>query len=70
MKNSNDTSWDRTSDLPSCSAAPEPLCYPTAVPHIFVMHKIFSVTEHLEMWQHFKNFEVANDKFNVVKDCT
>ena len=22
MKNSNDTSWDRTSDLPICSAAP------------------------------------------------
>jgi len=27
MKNSNDTSWDRTSDLPICSTAPEPLCY-------------------------------------------
>jgi len=23
MKNSNDTSWDRTSDLPICSMAPE-----------------------------------------------
>jgi len=27
MKNSNDTSWDRTSDLPICSTAPKPLCY-------------------------------------------
>ena len=27
MKNSNDTSWDRTSDLPICSSAPQPLCY-------------------------------------------
>ena len=27
MKNSNDTSWDRTSDLPICSTAPQPLCY-------------------------------------------
>jgi len=25
MKNSNDTSWDRTSDLPICSTAPWPL---------------------------------------------
>ena len=24
---SNDTSWDRTSDLPICSTAPKPLCY-------------------------------------------
>ena len=27
MKNSSDTSWDRTSDLPICSTAPSPLCY-------------------------------------------
>ena len=27
MKNSNDTSCDRTSDLPICSTAPKPLCY-------------------------------------------
>ena len=27
MKNSIDTIWDRTSDLPICSAAPLPLCY-------------------------------------------
>ena len=27
MKNSNDTIWNRTSDLPICSTAPEPLCY-------------------------------------------
>ena len=27
MKNSNDTSWDRISDLPICSTAPLPLCY-------------------------------------------
>ena len=26
MKNSNDTNWDRTSDLPICSTAPWPLC--------------------------------------------
>jgi len=32
MKNSNDTSWDRTNDLLICSAAPWPLCYPTVVP--------------------------------------
>jgi len=24
MKNCNDTSWDRTSDLPICSTAPQP----------------------------------------------
>ena len=24
---STDTSWDRTSDLPICSTAPQPLCY-------------------------------------------
>ena len=27
MKNSNDTIWNRTSDLPICSTAPYPLCY-------------------------------------------
>jgi len=27
MKNSNDTSWDRTSDIPICSTTPQPLCY-------------------------------------------
>jgi len=27
MKNSNDTIWNRTSDLPICSKTPEPLCY-------------------------------------------
>ena len=27
MKNSNDTIWDRTSDLPICSTAPYPLCH-------------------------------------------
>ena len=26
MKNSNDTIWDRTIDLPICSTAPLPLC--------------------------------------------
>jgi len=25
MKNSNDTGWNRTSDLPICSTAPKPL---------------------------------------------
>ena len=27
MQNSNDTSWDRTNDLPICSRALKPLCY-------------------------------------------
>jgi len=27
MTNSNDTTWDRKSDLPICSTAPSPLCY-------------------------------------------
>ena len=27
MKNSNDTTWNRTSDLPICNTAPYPLCY-------------------------------------------
>jgi len=27
MKNSNDTIWNRTSDLPICSTTPSPLCY-------------------------------------------
>jgi hypothetical protein len=27
MKNSNNTMWDRTSDLPICSALPKPLCH-------------------------------------------
>jgi len=27
MKHSSDTIWNRTSDLPICSAVPYPLCY-------------------------------------------
>ena len=27
MKNSNDTTWDRTSDFTICSTTPSPLCY-------------------------------------------
>ena len=27
MKNSSDTIWNRTSDIPICSTAPSPLCY-------------------------------------------
>ena len=27
MKNSSDTSWDRTSEIHICSTAPQPLCY-------------------------------------------
>ena len=27
MKNSNDTTWNRTTDLPICSTAPSPLCH-------------------------------------------
>ena len=30
MKNFNDTIWNRTSDLPICSAAPHPLCHQVA----------------------------------------
>jgi len=28
MKNSNDTIWNRTRDLPACSAVPQPTAYP------------------------------------------
>jgi len=36
MKNSNDTIWNRTSDLPICSTAPWPLCH-RGPPHCFVL---------------------------------
>ena len=38
---STDTGWDRTSDLPNCSTAPWPLCYPTAVPCPAALYRIF-----------------------------
>ena len=30
MKNSNDTIWNRTRDLPACSAVPQPTALPRA----------------------------------------
>ena len=36
MKNSNDTIWDRTSDLPICSTAPQTLCY--RGPQLVIIH--------------------------------
>jgi len=41
LKNSNDTSWDRTSDLPICSQHLNHCA--TAVPHIYIMHNHSSV---------------------------
>ena len=35
MKNSNDTSWDRTSDLPICSTEPCPLCHRGPKPKLY-----------------------------------
>jgi len=41
MKNSNDTIWNRTSDLLICSTAPEPLCY-RGPPYIYI-YRAFSI---------------------------
>ena len=43
---SNDTSWDRTSDLPICSTAPSPLCYrgPQFILSIFINLYMFRTT--------------------------
>jgi len=36
MKNSSDTSWDRTSLLPICSMAPKLLCYRSPLYHMSI----------------------------------
>ena len=36
MKNSNDTIWNRTSDLPICGTAPKTLCH--RGPHFFTVN--------------------------------
>ena len=41
MKNSNDTSWHRTSDLPICSTAPSPQCH--RGPQHFTVYSSISV---------------------------
>jgi len=46
MKNSNDTSWDRTSNLPICSTAPLPLC------HRGHMHTLHTHTPHTHTHTH------------------
>jgi len=38
LKNSNDTIWNRTSDLPICNTAPEPLSYRGPLPNHVVGH--------------------------------
>ena len=49
IKNSNDNIWNRTSDIPICSAAPQPLCY--SGPRIYVgqIIKRNSKTKHGEV---------------------
>jgi len=37
MKYSNDTTWNRTRDLPACSAVPQPNVPPVACPHNIIM---------------------------------
>ena len=39
MKNSNDTSWDRTSELPICSTAPYPLSYRDPLTYVYISYK-------------------------------
>ena len=43
MKNSNDTTWDRTSDLLICWAAPQRLCY--RGPHMPSYEGLFFISD-------------------------
>jgi hypothetical protein len=38
MKNSSDTLWNRTCDLPNCSAVPQPAALPAACPEDAAVH--------------------------------
>jgi hypothetical protein len=40
MKNSNDTIWNRTSDLPICSTVPYPLCHHQRSPDYVTKYEI------------------------------
>ena len=48
MKNSSDTMWNQTSDLPICSTAPLPLCYPSPQNCVVGLY-ISSFTETFDM---------------------
>jgi len=70
MKNSNDTSWDRTSDLQICSIAPYPLCYrgtplyPSTMTQMIngnVPHVLPIAGQEIKMYGHLENSDY--------KDC-
>ena len=46
MKNSSDTSGNRTSDLPICSTAPESLCY-CGPPHVMSVSVLVLIVRHV-----------------------
>ena len=45
MKKSNDTIWNRTRELPTCSAVPQPTALPRApIDLLFVVESVTNVT--------------------------
>ena len=65
MKNSNDTNWDRTSDLPICSTAPYPLCYRGPQPkHLWVFLSMKYVR--LNTNSYLSKFSVKSDTLVLV----
>ena len=60
VKNSIDTIWNRTSDLPICSAAPSPLCYCGPSSGSLVKQRATSSTRQFRYWSplHHKNITI------------
>jgi len=58
MKNSNDTSWDRTSDLPICA---------TAFTHLYILwiktHRITALVITSQTLNNFKTHDFSNYPF-------
>ena len=50
LKNSNDTIWDRTCDLPACRADPQPTTPPLAPIYIYI-HTHIKQTVPLQAWR-------------------
>ena len=65
MKNSSDTIGNRTRDLPTCSAVPQP----NAPPRTPETRLIFLITELLYGLQMLKEFKLTNQETNQPSSC-
>ena len=66
MKNSNDTIGNRTRDLPTCSAVPQPTALPRALTLHVENYDLYSVSYVHEAGSHMKKRSQAEE---TVKQC-